>query len=94
MIHHKYYKNGALVTMLYSSLYTVFLHYIKNDTGYFVYGYLEKFDDTTRLMYFVGTGIFTYTMYKMGQFLTYAIHGNKPTSEGVRSTGAQKKKHK
>lgn len=75
LLHHKYTRNAFFVTLLYTGLYTAFLHVIKAQTGVFVYGYLNQFSETERAIYFAFTGLIAYLMYKLGQLLTYAVHG-------------------
>lgn len=74
-IHHKYPRNGAWYTTIYFALYTIWLHFIKFQSGHFVYRYLEAMDDMTRVVYFLLTGIFAYLAYKSGQYLTGSVHG-------------------
>lgn len=78
LVHHKYTRNGVLLTIAYSGAYTIFLHVIKYQTGMFVYKYLEGMSEPERMMYFAGTGAFAYALYKSGQMLTNAMHGGPP----------------
>lgn len=94
LLHHKYTKKGVLVTLIYTGLYTAFLHLIKAQTGLFVYGYLNQFSETERAIYFASTGIFTYLMYKSGQLLTYAVHGDAATEKRVAPAVKPKQKPK
>ena len=90
MVHHKYYKNASLITLTYMLAYCAWLYYIKFQTGFFVYPYMDTFDEVTRLIYIGATAVFSYLLYKFGQWFTYAIHG-KHVSEGARSSSTKRK---
>lgn len=77
-IHHKYVKNGAALTVLYLACYTGFLLYVKQQSGTFVYRYLETMGQIELTVYFLSTGLFAYLMYKSGQFFT-SLAFSKPT---------------
>lgn len=94
LLHHRHIKNGALMTLVYFGLYTVFLHIIKAQTGMFVYGYLNEFSETERMIYFGSTGVFAYLMYKLGQFLTFAVHGGAAGEKKQVAAGKSQKKQK
>lgn len=97
LINHKYIKFGLLITLVYSGLYTAFLHLIKAQTGLFVYGYLNEFNETQRMVYFALTGVFAYMMYKSGHLLTCTFHGaaeKKTSSSGGASSKQSSKKQK
>lgn len=97
-LHHKYTKNGTLLTLSYMVVYVAFLYLIKAQTGLFVYGYLNEMGDNERIVYFAGTGIFICTLYKLGQLVTYAIHGcsskSKQPSYSTKSAVSKKQKQK
>lgn len=90
LICHKY--TTSLWTVLYLVFYTILLHYIKFKTGMFVYRYLEEMDEVARIVYFAGSGVLAYLIYKSGQLLTNVVHGKAAQSQ--KSPPKQKAKQK
>ena len=94
LMYHKYTRRAFIITITYLGLYVVLLHVIKAQTGLFVYGYLNSFDNTQRMIYFAGTGVFTYVSYKSGQLLTSLVHGSggekQPKQQAQKSRPKQK----
>lgn len=87
LVNHKYRESAVLLTLLYTGCYTAWLHYIKFESGFYVYKYLESMDNNQRIAYFAATGIFTHILYKSGQFISNIFHG----SDGAKSVSPSKK---
>lgn len=73
-MRHKFSNFSLTLCLAYFASYTAFLHYIKFHAGVFVYKYLDAMNDTERLIYFAGTGVFAFIMFKTGQYLNSLIH--------------------
>ena len=86
--NHRYFKKGAILTLLYMVGYTVFLHFVWFQTGFFIYEYLHELDLVKRSLYFVATGLLALAMYKLGQVVGYLVHG----AAGGKSTPSRKSK--
>lgn len=74
LVNHKYFKSGTFFNLLYYASYVTLLLYIKNESGLFVYKYLETMNNIERVVYFSCTGLMGYLMYKSGQLLTSVVH--------------------
>lgn len=90
-IRHEYMSNASLVTMAYFACYCALLNYIKYITGYSVYGFLDAMAETERYVFFLGSAVFAYLMFKTGQMLTNLWHGNRAHAASAqrRSTGGR-----
>lgn len=95
VVNHKYSKGAASLTLLYFGCYVLFLNYIKAKTGYSVYMYLDAMDSVQLIIYYLGTGLFAYIMYKTGQYITNYVHFNVADElEAQKKARAAKKAHK
>lgn len=77
-IHHRYSKNGVALTLAYLLCYLTFLLHMKQESGVFIYKYLDAMNQTQFMIYVASTAVFIYLMYKSGQLLTSLAHA-KPT---------------
>lgn len=89
LVKHSYSKRGQIYSMLYYIFYISLLHYIKMDTGKFVYQYLDKMSNIVRPFYFMLTAIIVILFYESGKLLTEKFH--KQTSD-VTSKKSKKQK--
>lgn len=74
MVKYQYSKRGSMLTLLYFMLYVGLLHFIKFETGLFVYKYLEEMNDMQRVIYFAATAAGALMFYKSGQVLSGLFH--------------------
>lgn len=92
VINHKHTKLGEILTLTYMLGYTIFLHVVKAQTGMFIYNYIDQLDSTQRMFYFAGTGLFSYSMYKFGEFVSFLAHGSSKQTTTKKSKSETKKR--
>lgn len=89
LVNHKYTKHGLTISVGFMICYTAWLHYIKYDSGLFVYKYLDKMNNIERVIYFVSTAVANFVLYKSGQMLTNLVH-KQPTQRPALKKTKQK----
>lgn len=94
-VNHKYSKGAVSLTLIYFASYVGLLNYIKAKTGHAVYKYLDTMSDVELVIYYLGTGLSAYLMYKTGQYLTNFVHFNASNElEKQKQAKASKKTQK
>lgn len=89
LVNHKFTKNGVLISVGFMLYYTALLHYIKYESGLFVYKYLDKMNDIERVIYFALTALAILLLYKSGQLITNLVH-KQPTQRPALKKTKQK----